>query len=153
MELEVLDTECELIGSPTFYELGSKQRYPNLIPFTSTPFPQGSQRPASGSLYKYQGGMEIEASLTWGAVAAIWEDAAAGMQPVLQLFDLLPKMEVSMLSPILLSDGAHLIRGGIPPDIISSPIFTTDRLHRGAVVRLLDFICHNDRSERYGLLI
>ncbi|CAL5012846.1 unnamed protein product [Urochloa decumbens] len=140
VELEVLETECELIGSPTFYDLGSKQRHPNLKPFVTTPCPRGSQLPASGSFY----------SLTWGVVSAIWKDAAAGTQPVLQVFDLLPytEMEMPLLSPILLSDGAHLIRGGLPADIISSKVFRAGHLHRGTVVRLREFMCHNDRSER-----
>lgn len=39
-----------------------------------------------------------------------------------------------------------------PPYIISSFMFRDGRLHMGTVVRLLEFTCHNDRSERYGLL-
>jgi hypothetical protein len=144
VELEVLQTECELIGNPTFYELGNKQSHSNLE----------SLLPISGSFCKDQGGMEMQASLTWGAVAAIWEDVTAVVQPVLQVFDLLvwAEMDEPWLSPILLSDGTHLIRGGLSPYIISSSIFRDSRLHMGAVVRLLEFMCHNDRSERYGLL-
>jgi len=106
-ELEVLQTECELIGNPTFYELGNKQSHSN----------SESLLPISGSFCKDQGGMEMQASLTWGAVAAIWEDAAVVVQPVLQVFDLLvwTEMDEPWLSPILLSDGTHLIRGGLSP--------------------------------------
>jgi len=144
VELEVLQTECVLIGNPTFYELGNKQSHSN----------SESLLPISGSFCKDQGGMEMQASLTWGAVTAIWEDVAAVVQPVLQVFDLLvwAEMDDPWLSPILLSDGTHLIRGSLSPYIISSSIFRDGRLHMGAVVRLLEFTCHNDRTERYGLL-
>ncbi|KAL6859130.1 hypothetical protein ACP4OV_018132 [Aristida adscensionis] len=97
--------------------------------------------------------MEPEPALTWGAVAAIWEDpaaaaaAAAGLQPVLQVID------VAELGPpestrVVLSDGAHLIRGGLEPPITMSSAFRAGRISRGAVVRVLEFTCLAVGSER-----
>lgn len=139
VQLEVLQTECELIGRPKAYEpccIGKpcwlqtrrSELYHGLVPIST------QQENASHS--SDQGSKRL---LTEGAVVAILEGKMAVEQkPVMQVVDvsLASKTKLFPMYRVLLSDGVYQEHAILHSDMV--PLVEDNLLCNGSVVRILD---------------
>ncbi|KAL6647496.1 hypothetical protein ACP70R_014933 [Stipagrostis hirtigluma subsp. patula] len=136
IQLEVLEKESELIGSPKAYQLRCEK--PSERAETYATQAAGYANPNSGP---YPSGQGLKWHLTQGAVAAMLEgEMAVEQRPVMQVVDIQGmRHEGLSFYSLVLSDGVHQVKTDLFPHL--SHLVTDNYLRRGAIVRLLKFMC------------
>ncbi|TVU05639.1 hypothetical protein EJB05_48808, partial [Eragrostis curvula] len=141
-QLEVLQTDCVIIGNPKQYRPGHlKDKHKELDVQSVT-----SSSPLNNGAYSAgQGSKEL---LTRGMVTAVWEDMAAvlavGVPLVLQVLTLHPGQNDQECFIVNLSDGTHYMGG-----LLHHRVTTSAALRRGSVVRLPVFKCRTKLGQKF----
>ncbi|KAF8725643.1 hypothetical protein HU200_020185 [Digitaria exilis] len=94
----------------------------------------------------------MEADLSRGAVATMSRHQGEGLRPVLQVVDA-PRIVGSSAAAaaLVLSDGAHLLRGLLPASL--NHLIAGGALRRGSVVRVLEYVCSYIQNQRVIIVI
>jgi hypothetical protein len=143
VKLEVLRTECEVIGSPKAYELSK----------CGEPYSASVADYAQPNNVSYTSCQDLKWYLTHGAVSAIMKgEMAVEQRPVMQVVDFsLMSQNGFSFYRILLSDGVHQVHVNLFPHL--SHMVVDNYLQKGTRVRLLKFIrdtFNQDKNYRYG---
>ncbi|CAO2188465.1 unnamed protein product [Urochloa humidicola] len=150
VQLEVLRTECELIGRPQAYELCCIGKPYELQIKCGEPYHGSVPSYAQPDNASYSSDQGLKCLLTEGAVVAILEGKMALEQkPVMQVVDVsvVCKGESSLYC-VLLSDGVHQEHALLYSD--TNILVERNWLHCGSIVRILKFNC--DTSMNYRVL-
>jgi len=149
IQLEVLQTVCELIGSPKAYELSlfekpyvPEGKYGEPYPRSVANYAQPMNRPCPS-------GQGFKGHLTWGAVVAILEgQMIAEQQPVMQVVDV--SKDNQERYHISLSDGVYWMCGFLISNL--RHLVDNNCICIGTIVRLHKFFFDTFRNCRYGSL-
>lgn len=152
IQLEVLQTECALIGNPKPYELRCMEKPCGLEKNCEESYAESvanSVQPNNGA---YSSGQRLKGLLTQGAVAAISEgEEAVEQQPVMQVVDVLLVCKFNRYQMVL-SDGVHK-QHAILASHLGHLVMKDTGLSRGTIIRLLEFTCTPVRSCRFIMII
>ncbi|TVU05638.1 hypothetical protein EJB05_48807 [Eragrostis curvula] len=138
--LEVLQTECDLIGSPKAYELCCIKKPSGPKSNCGEPYSKSAANYAQPNNVSYSSCQDLKWYLTHGAVAAIMKgEMAVEQRPVMQVVDFsLTSQNGFSFYLILLSDGVHQVYANLFPHL--SHLVVDNYLLKGSRVRLLKFI-------------
>lgn len=153
VQLEVLQTECELIGRPKAYELCCIGKPYGLQIKCGEPYEGPVPNYAQQENASYSSDQGSKWLLTEGAVVAMLEGKMAVEQkPVMQVADVFPvsKGEVSVYR-VLLSDGVYQEHALLNYD--TNPLVEGNQLRNGSIVRILKFNCDTSMNYRYESLL
>ncbi|KAL6859129.1 hypothetical protein ACP4OV_018131 [Aristida adscensionis] len=156
-QLEVLQKESELIGSPKAYKLHCTEE-PSKFGKTYSTSVADYGNPYSRP---YSCGQGLRWHLTQGTVAAILDGEMSVVQrPVMQVVDFLERRHNrTSCYRMLLSDGVHQVFAELFPHL--SHLVKDNCLRKGAIVRVLKFMCdrfifdilNHDQSCRFTIAV